>query len=127
MSAETTLGTSLFYCPTGGAHSMADIRLRVELKFCACMATGGHNGFPLDIARIHDPKLRQLAGAGFVFKNWSTADLTSCTEGLEGHASSVLIATLDTPQWGQDDLELLGTVERMEYLESKAWKGGLLL
>ena len=124
---KTSLGYSLFYCPTGGAHSIAGIRQRVELKFAACLATGGHHGNPVDIERIHDPRLRQLSACGMTCRNWSTADLVGCADELEGIAGSVLIATLDNPRWGQDDVALLGAIERLEYLESKAWRGGLLL
>jgi len=125
--AGTTLGFSLFYCPTGGAHSIAGIRQRVELKFAACLATGEHHSPLVDIDRIHDPRLRQLSAAGMTCKGWSTADLIGCTGILEGAASSVLIATLDRPQWGSDDLALLSAIERLEALEAIAWKGGLLL
>lgn len=124
---STTLGWSLFYCPTGGACSLGCIRQRLELKYAACAATGGTNGFPLDVRRIDNPRLRQISAAGMACRGWSARDLTEYAGALEGPASSVLLATLNSPVWGKDDLSLLGLLEKMERLQTLAWKGDRIL
>lgn len=123
----STLGWSLFYCPSGGASSLGGIRQRLELKLAACLATGGTNGFPVMPDRIKNPQLQTLIGAALSFRNWSIQDLIDCSGILEGPAASVLLATLDKPIWGSDDFHLFHWLERMEQLEAAAWKSGNLL
>jgi hypothetical protein len=121
---STTLGTTLFVDPLAGPGTISEIRQRLEVKYAACLATGGANGFPLHVNRIKDSRLRALAGAGMTLNQWSAQDLVQSTGNLEGHASSVLIATLEDPRWGPDDFRLMGIIEAMEGMRSRAMKGG---
>jgi hypothetical protein len=124
---QTTLGSSLFFDPLAGAGGIADIRQRLELKYCAAVATGGANGFPLDVRRIKDPRLRALAGAGMTLKNWTVQDLVECGGSLTGHAASVLITTLEKSDWGPDDVRLMGAIESLEGMRNMALGGGRTL
>ena len=123
----TTLGSSIFYHPLAGQSSLGDIRQRIELKYAACIASGGTNGFPLHVKRIQNLKLRALAAAGMVLKKWSVRDLIACTDGLQGPASAVLVETLENPKWGPDDFALFDLVEKLEGMQTMAVKGGRTL
>lgn len=124
---QTTLGSSLFVDPLAGAATVSEIRHRLELKYCACIATGGTNGFPLDVRRIKDTRLRALAGAGMTLREWTVQDLVRCSGNLEGHAGTILMATLERPVWGPDDFRLLDLIERMEEMRITAMRGGRML
>lgn len=120
----TTLGSSLFFDPLAGQVSLGDIRQRIELKYAACLASGGTNGFPLHVNRIQNLKLRALAAAGMVLKRWNVKDLIECTDGLACAADAVLIATLEKPKWSNDDFVLMNAIEKLENLQSMALGGG---
>lgn len=124
---QTTLGFSLFVDPLAGSGTVSEIRQRLELKYCAAMATGGANGFPLDPRRIRDTRLRTLAAAGMTLRNWTPQDLVRCTGNLEGHAASVLITTLEKPIWGPEDFNLMNLLERLEAAQARALGGGLMI
>jgi len=120
----TTLGSSIFFDPLAGQSSLGTLRQRVELKYAACIASGGTNGFPLHVKRIQNLKLRALAAAGMVLRKWCVADLIACTNGLEGPATSVLIATLEKPTWGPEDFHLFDYIEKLEAMQARAVAGG---
>jgi hypothetical protein len=123
----TTLGFSLFRDPLYPFFSISDIRQRIELKYAACVALDGLDGHPIDPDRIRNPHLRSLGSLGRILKNWSVRDLAE-VDGLPAHAAdAVLIATLERPAWGEDDVALLGYIERLENLQSKAERSGRTL
>lgn len=117
---ETTLGSSLFFDPLAGQSSLEDLRFRIELKAAACAALGKFNGYPVNVKRITNLKLRGLVANGMIFRDWGVLDLVACTGELEGAADSVLIATLERPTWGPEDLNLLGLLERLEAMQNRA-------
>jgi hypothetical protein len=124
---DTTLGSSLFYDPLAGTATVSEIRQRLELKYCACLATGGTNGFPLDVRRIKTDRLRTLAACSMLLRNWSVNDLLEITGNMELVAGGVLLATLDQPRWGPEDLLLMGMIEAVEDMQSRALRGGRTL
>jgi hypothetical protein len=126
---QTTLGFSLFVDPLAGPGTISEIRQRLEIKTAACTVTGGFNGYPLDVDRIKDSRLRAIVAAGMVFgdRGWGKQDLMNYTDHLEGHAGSVLMATLDDPAWGPEDLILMDLIERVESMRSLALGGGRML
>jgi len=124
---ETSLGFSLFRDPLAGQSSIGDIRQRLELKYAACIVMGGTNGFPLHVNRIQNPKLRALAAVGMALKLWCIRDLIDCTGALEGPASSVLLATLESPIWGPDDFRLFDLIDKLEGMQTLALGGGRTL
>ena len=120
----TTLGSSIFFDPLAGQSSLGTLRQRIELKYAACIASGGTNGFPLHVNRIQNLKLRALAAAGMVLRKWCIADLIACTDGLEGPAVSVLVTTLEKPIWGSEDFRLFDYIEKLEAMQTRAVMGG---
>lgn len=124
---KTTLGRSLFYDALCGAYCITDIRHKLEIKLAACVATGGTNGCPILPHRVKNEAIRSLVFGGMNWMDWNLRDLLKCTGRLESAAALVLLATLEKPIWGQDDCYLLETIERLEYYQNLAWKGGLTL
>jgi hypothetical protein len=123
----TTLGFSLFRDPLYPFFSISDIRHRIELKYAACVALDGLDGHPIGPDRIHNPHLRSLGSLGRILKNWNVRDLAE-VQGLPAlTAEAVLIATLESPVWGEDDVALLGYIERLENLQARAERGGRTL
>jgi len=126
---ETSLGKSLFFDPLDGQARLGDLRARLELKYAACLVNGKTNGCPLYVNRIKNLKLRAIAASGMIFhdRGWSVKDLLACTDGLEGPADSVLIASLEKPVWGEHDFYLFGLIEALESLQTLALGGGRTL
>lgn len=124
---ETSLGWSLFRDELSMPLSVGDIRQRLELKYCACLALGGLNGHPVDADRIVNPQLRSLGAVSRLLRNWSVKDLAEI-DGLPAlTAEAVLIATMENPVWGEDDGILMRCIERLEYLQDKADGSGKTL
>lgn len=120
----TTLGWSLFEDGIYGSRTISDIRNQLEIKYAACLAIGGNNGHPLSIDVIQNPFLRQFAACGAVCKNWSLKDLTEVEDKLQIPAEEVLLATLERPVWGVDDVYLYNTLTYIGGLQNKAKRGG---
>ena len=123
----TTLGRAVFECPLFGSLTVSEMRQQLEIKYCACLALKGTGGFPIDVRRIQNPHLRALAGAGMTLKNWTVQDLTRITGDLAPVAETVLLATLEEPEWGAHDLIVMGIIESLESMRSLSSTGGKTL
>lgn len=124
---ETTLGRSIFQDGIFGARTLPGIKNEIELKYAACLSTGGNNGFPLDISQIENPLFRQIAAAAVSSKEWTIQDLAGYHERLAIPAEVVLIATLEKPEWGEDDIHVHRLLQKLGAYERKALGGGLTL
>jgi hypothetical protein len=60
-------------------------------------------------------------------KNWTVQDLTRITGDLAPVAETVLLATLEEPEWGAHDLIALGYIEALESMRSLSSTGGRTL
>jgi hypothetical protein len=127
LQSETTLGWSLFRDPLYASFGISDIRQRLELKFAACCSLDGVGAHPIDHHRIRNPFLASLAGAGRILRGWNVSDLTQCHGMLEIPAETVLVATLECPIWGEDDVILLGLIEQIEAFQLRAERSGRTL
>jgi hypothetical protein len=124
---ETTLGWSLFRDPLSLPFCIADIRSRLELKYCSCIALSGLNGHPVEPDCIQNPYLRSLGTIGRLLKNWNVQDLTEI-HGLPSlTAEAVLITTLENPVWGADDVALFRAIEQIEAFQLRAERSGRTL
>jgi len=94
--------------------ALKEDRRRLEIRYCACLAVGGSNGCPLSADRIHDSKLRALAGAGMSFKDWSVADLENCTGDLRTTALEVAGLARQYPRWTAADFHAFAAIEKAE-------------
>jgi hypothetical protein len=125
--SETSLGWSLFRDPLSLPFCIADIRSRLELKYCSCIALGGLNGHPVEPDCIQNPYLRSLGTIGRLLKNWNVQDLTEI-HGLPSlTAEAVLITTLENPVWGADDVALFRAIEQIEAFQLRAERSGRTL
>lgn len=122
-----TTGRSVFFDPFTGLKNSTDIRHELERKLCACLATGGTNGYPIQPYRIQNPHFRSLILEGMSKPSWSIDDLLKCGGNLEGAASLALSATLEKPIWGQSDSSILDVLERQEMFAAASLTGGFTL
>ena len=124
---DTTLGRSIFQDGIFGARTLPGIKNEIELKYAACLSTGGNNGFPLDISQIENLLFRQIAAAAVSSKEWTIQDLAGCQGQLAIPAEGLLIATLENPIWGEDDFHLFRLLQSLKAYQSKALRGGRTL
>lgn len=124
---KNSLGWALFFSPAGAPLALSDIRQWFEIKLAACLVLDGTNGCPIQPDRIKNPVIRPLVAAGMALREWSKDDLLRVTGTNAGVAASILLATLDRPEWSAWDYEAFTLVERLDVLAAAARKGGNIL
>jgi|GEM_PF-5555581 len=125
--SDTTLGRSIFQDGIYGSRTISDIRNQLELKYATCLSTGSANGFPIDITEIENPLFRQISAAAVSSKGWTIKDLVECHDRLAIPAEGILIATLESPIWGEDDVHVFHLLRTLKAYQRKSQHGGRTL
>jgi hypothetical protein len=129
MSAiTTTLGAEIFR-----TRNISDIRHQLERKAITCALIGGSSPKHLPISiQIDDELLRHAYHlVRIVNEPRQLSTLMDEVGDIIRHCymdgMPPIISKSPTPIFGEDDLMLLGLVDQIEELETKAMKGGILL
>ena len=121
---ETTLGRSLFQDGIDGARTLPDIKDELEMKYAVCVFTGEVNGLPIPLEQIENPIFRQFVIRALVGDRWTTANLATCQGRLAIPAAGILNATLESPEWGEDDYHVFRLLQSLKAYQQKALQGG---
>lgn len=127
-SNETTLGVEIFR-----SRNISDIRHQLERKAITSALIGGSLPAHLPIPiQIEDYLLRGIYHLARLTKEpLRLLEITGETGDIIQHCfrdgMPPILTNSATPIFGEDDSNLLGLIEQIEELETKAMKGGILL